>query len=460
VRIVLAIVPPDFPRVEAIHVDEMTLAFAAAITLLTGTVSSLWPAFRSARGDLAAALQAGAGGSTTGFGAMPAQKVRNVLLAAESAFAVLLLVIAALLARSFTNIVHVEPGYTPEGVLAATVHLPGGDAATGRRAELMWELLDRLRAIPDVTVAGAANMTPLDPAIVLAGFPVPREIGNEGSTLRFAQALHYTVTPGYAEALKLRLIEGRLFVDADLRPGLHSMIVNEEFARLYLPPHPTGRRYTWAGEPLEIVGVVADVLKNGYEQPPQAELYVPLRPGDPVWGGIRIMTRVRGDASVVGLAIRGIVRQLAPDAAIEVERLTARLAASVAQPRFASLAMLTYAGFALTLSSLGLYGALSYGVSRRRRELAVRVALGASPGALMQLVLREGLGVTGIGLAVGLTVAVATTHLLKSLLFGVTAVDMVAFIAAPVLLATVAVGASVLPAYRAASIDPLDALRE
>ncbi len=461
VRVTLLLLPPDFPRRGEITLDVPVLAFAVAVTILTTVVSGLWPAIRSGRVDLAGVTRAGAHDALLG-GGRP-RGARDTLLASEAAFAAFLLVVAALLARSFVNVTRVDQGFTPSDVLAATIYVPpvpgDRDATQTRRASLMASLLDRVHAIPDVLAAGAGSTAPLDPASMLVGCPVPREVGDD-STLHFLSAMHYRVTPGYGEAIRLRVVEGRLFTDADLRGRVNAWIVNEELVRLYLAPHPTRRRFVWGGEPLEIVGVVRNVLKDGYTQAPQPEIYIPWRTSEPFPMGLRFLVRVRTDSRTVAPMLRNLTRQLAPDAGVTVESLSDRMAASVAHPRFAAQAMVTFAGLAVALASIGLCGVLSYGVSRRGHELGVRAALGARRGALMGLVVREGLRVTLIGLAVGLGAAAASAHLMRALLFGVAPLDPVAFALAPALLCVVAVAAALVPAWRAASIDPVAALRE
>src|SRR5262249_28223409 len=248
-------------------------------TLATAVLSGLAPTLQGTRVDLVESLHGGDGAATGGFRGRRAQRLRDALLIAEAAFAVLLLVAAALLARSFLRLVGVDAGYTADNVVAAEVIVPGGD--TDEKAVAMQTLvdaiLDRTRATADVVAAGATSMMPLDRLTLIAGFPAPWT--RTGAAPTNARPLVYRGTPRYAEAMALRRQKGRLLRTADRAGGTNPWVVNEEFARLYLPPDPIGYRWippATPGAPLqtnEVVGVVANVLKNGNDARPQPEIY-------------------------------------------------------------------------------------------------------------------------------------------------------------------------------------------
>jgi ABC-type antimicrobial peptide transport system permease subunit len=304
-------------------------------------------------------------------------------------------------------------------------------------------------------------MMPLGESSFLSGFEIPSR--DSGKPV-LAQVLEYAVTPGYAEALGLRLREGRLLTDQDAASGTSAVLVNEEFARLYLPPGRTvGRLYPTglgsSGKVAEIVGVVANVLKDGLTARPRPEIYLMLQNGMPM-REINLLVRTKGDPMAVAPVVRTFVTEEEPSAAIaEIAPLTRLISASVAQPRFALMVLGTFAILALLLAGGGLYAVLSYAVTQRRREFGVRSALGADRSALIALVLRQGMSVTSIGLVIGLTAAALLTRFLEGMLFGVTPLDGPAFAAAPVLLAVVAAAASIGPARRAAGTDPAEVLR-
>jgi putative ABC transport system permease protein len=453
----------DFPRIDTIDIDARALAFTAAAALFMAVASGLAPALQGARIAVADSLHGGDGASAGGFRGARGRRLRDALLASEAAFAALLLVGAILLARSFVNLTRVDAGYTPDEVLAVEVFVPGGnsDERAARTQAQIWPMLERIRALPGVAAAGAGNMMPLDNSTMISGFPSPwtppgAEPGN-------ARAVTYIITPGYQDALGLRVHQGRLFTDADRASGTRSWIVNEEFARLYLPPQPLGYRFeqhTDAGAaPVEIVGVVGNVLKDGNDRQPQPEVYL-LPRQDALFGSrFELAIRAAGGPTSVASAVRAMIHDALPSAAIETMPLSRRVAASFDQPRFAMTVLAAFALLALALASVGLYGVLSYGVWQRRRELGVRAALGAAPRDLMAIVVRQGLAVVAVGLASGLALAAMVTRFMRGVLFGVQPLDAMSFGAALGVLLVVALAACLLPASRAAATAPAEALR-
>jgi putative ABC transport system permease protein len=465
VRLAPLLASRTFPRLDAIVIDGRVIAFTAFAAITTAILSGLAPALRGARVNLAESLQGGDGATAGGFRGLRARRLRDGLLIAEAAFAVMLLVGATLLARSFVLLTHVDAGYTADRVLVAEINVPGGgDAAkTETIRALVDSLLTRTRALPGVTSAGASNMMPLDGSTMISGFPSPWT--SPGAERKSARSLTYVITPGYAETLGLRLKKGRLFNDSDRSSGIVPWVVNEEFARQYLPPEPIGYQWKYAATATtperinEVIGVVANTLKNGNDTSVQPENYqVPKGPAR-FSGRFEIVAGASGDPASIAPVVRKMVRELAPTAAVETVTLSQRLAESVDEPRFAMVILVTFAALALTLAAVGLYGVLSYGVSQRRREIGLRSALGASRSTILRHVIHDGLRVTTIGLVVGLSTAAATTRLMQSALFGITALDPLSFAVAPILLIPIAVAACLVPARRAASTDPAVALR-
>jgi len=467
VRIAPVLASKSFPRLEDITIDGPTIALTAVTAVSAALLAGMAPALRSARVDLIEALRGGDGATAGGFRGQSGSRLRDGLLVAEAAFAVLLLVGAALLARSFVRLTHVDAGYTPQHVLIAEVFVPRRASGPNEAMSdpIVESIVERARATAGVAAAGAGNMMPLDRSTLLTAFPSPWTPPNGERGI--ARAVTYRVTPGYAESLDLRLRKGRLFTDADLVGGLVPWLVNEEFARQYLPPDPVGFQWdSQVGDPPVartnvIVGIVGNVLKNGNDAKAQSENYQLAREASEGVFSDRFQVAVRttGDPAALASVLRDIVRAAAPDAAVETVTLSRRVAESVDEPRFAMTILVTFAGLALLLASVGLYGVLSYSVSQRRRELGVRAALGASRLDIIGLVIRNGLAVTAVGLTMGMVSAAVLTRLMQAALFGVTPLDPVSFIAAPLLLLPVALAACWLPAARAASIDPSDALR-
>jgi putative ABC transport system permease protein len=338
----------------------------------------------------------------------------------------------------------------------------------GNNQAFVERLLPRVRALPGVVWAGAGNMSPLGNNTTVSGFSLP---GADGTTIA-ARATTYVVTPGYAEALRLRLRDGRTFDERDFGAGIQPIIVNEEFARTYFTDgRPiVGRQFpstTTSRDPAvkklpgaEIIGLVGNMLKDNLDGKPQNELYLLPTNGNLIRRELHLVVRTSGDPTALIGMLRPLVAEIEPSAAVgAVGPLESRVSASVGQPRFAATVLGAVAFLGLLLSAIGLYGVLSYNVSERRREVGVRAALGASRQQLLAMVIRQGLGVTLIGLVIGLVGAAVLSDLLRSVLFGVEPRDVIAFATPPIVLLLVALIACIVPASRAASVDPAEALR-
>lgn len=469
VRVLPAVAPADFPRLDDIRVDAVVLLFAALASILAGLVSGAMPAVRASRVDLVTALRDGAGASA----GVRMARLRAGLLVAEAALAVMLLIGAGLLIRSFVGLVSVDAGYTADNVLTAQVFLPvaGGagppqrdPAAASRTVRLAETLLTRLRAVPGVVAAGAGNLAPLGGAMTIGAFDLPGVFGPDGAPV-VARATEYSVTAGYAEALGLRLREGRLLTDADRAASVRPLVVSESFVRAYLADGPpaVGRRFeglVGPGVTVEIVGVVADVRLAGLDTEPQPSMYWLAGEGSPLQGRMFLLVKTEGDPASMVPTLRAILREADPSAALDAAGpLAARVSASVGQPRFAAALLGGFAALALALAAIGLYGVLSYNVTRRRRELGVRAALGASRADIRRQVVSQGLGLTAAGMVLGMAGAAAMTRLMQEMLFGVTPLDWLSFTAAPLVLLLVALVACLAPARRASGADPAESLR-
>lgn len=432
-RLLPVAAPADFPRLDDIRVDGVVLAFAAVASIAAGLLSGSVPALRASRVDLVSALRDGAGASA----GLRMTRLRAGLLVAEAALAVMLLIGAGLLIRSFVGLVRVDAGYTVDNVLTAQAFLPvaGGagppqasPAAVARTLDFAGTLLTRLRAVPGVSAAGAGNLAPLGGAMTIGAFDLPGAFGPDGAPV-VARATEYSVTSGYAEALGLRLRGGRLLVDADRASAIRPFVVSESFVRAYLTDDRpvVGRRFEGLAGP----GTTVELI-----------------------------VKTDGDPAATIPALRSLVREADPGAALDaVGPLAARVAASVGQPRFVAALLGAFAVLALVLAAIGLYGVLSYNVTRRRREIGVRLALGASRADIRWLVVGQALCVTAVGLVLGIAGAAAATRLMQELLFGVTPLDWVSFTVAPLVLLVVALVACLAPARRAAGADPAQSLR-
>jgi predicted permease len=453
--------PEGFPRLDDVRLDARVLGFALLLSLLAGTLAGLLPALRASRGELSPRLRSGDSRST-GTG----ERVRSLLLAAEAALSVVLLIGAALLVRSFVTLANIDPGYDSRNVLTARIYVNGAASAPERRAQLIESLMGRLRATPAVVAAGAGNMAPLGESSFVSGFSFGT---NAAGQKVVARALQYVVTAGYAEALRLRIKEGRAITVADESSPVEAMLVNEAFARAYITDgRPVvGRQFKGllakGNLTTEIVGVVGDVLKDGLDTKPQPEIYLALNKVEQehaITREINLVIRTSGDPNAFASNLRLMVRDLEPTAALgRVGTLASQVADSVSEPRFSTAVLGAFALLALGIAVTGLYGVLSYNVTQRRKEIGIRAALGATRSDLIALVVRQGLAVTLVGLVVGLIVAALAARRLQPLLFGIAPLDLLSFVTMPLILLIVASLACVIPARRAAATDPARTLR-
>ena len=456
--------PPSLPRVDDVAFDLPVVIIWIVMTVLAAVSTGVAPALRAARVDLTDALGGADRSAADAYRGAPARRTRDALLVVETAFAVILIAGASLLARSFVRLMAVDPGYTADGVLIATVELPDG-APDARVDHLIDGALDRLRATPRVVAAGAGAMIPLMRQTAMTSFAVPASAAGGKPTA--GRALVYWITPGYAEALGLRLRQGRFFEADDRRAGTLRTIVNEEFVRQHLAsPQAAGLMLPGLVQSegkltAEIIGVVGDVLKDGHDRQPQPALYfVHGSHGVRIPERVRLVIRTAGKPAAFAADVRALVRATDPDAVIAaIEPLSVSVAASVGVRRLAAQVMAGFAAMAIGLAGVGLFGALSYSVAQRRRELAIRAALGARRADIVRLVVREGLLVTLPGIVLGLAGAAAFARLVQQLLFGVTPQDPITYVIAPLALIAVSLAACLPPAFRAAAADPATTLQ-
>jgi predicted permease len=454
------VAPAGFPRLDTVAITGRVMAFSGGAAAIAVLLAGLLPAWRGSRGQVTAALKDDDGRSAGETSA----RLRTTLLVVEAALALVLVVGALLLARSVDRLQRVDAGYDATNVLSARIELSGPEDAPdagARRAALVDGVLRRVRALPGVRAAGAGNMAPFGDSITLTSFDLP------GGGDRAAEADSHIVTPGFAEALRLRLVEGRAFTPFDpVRGG--PVLVNETFARRYLDDgRPVaGRPFPITTEDGQapasmIAGVVRDIRPAGPRSEPRAEIYQLAGPERPIGGAIELVIRNDGDPLSLVPALRDIVRSEDRGAAVHtIGTLAGRLSTSIASPRFFAIVIAVFAGLALTLAAIGLYGVLSYTVTLRRRELGIRAALGASRSDLLRLVVRQGLAATAAGLALGTALSLGAAWLMRSLLFGVEPTDVPSYVGAAAALLAVALAACLLPARRAAASDPSVALTQ
>jgi len=456
--------PAGIPGLDDAGIDATVLGFALAASVGAGVLFGTVPALQASRFDLVRALNEGAPQMGGGFRFRRGNRTRSVLVVVEVALALMLLVGAGLLVRSFVTLSTVDPGFDSTNVLTVQLNLPRSQYSELAVANALFDqILERTTARPGVEAVGLVSSLPLTPGETLIAFRIQGRAA-PASREDLTAARPQLVSSGYLDAMGLRLVAGRFVTDQDTASSLRVFVVNEAFASAHFPGEDVvGRRLNMGrGEPTEIVGVVGDVHHRGLDSQPSPELYFSYRQsllGRPP-PRVSIVVRTTGDPLALVPFLRQDVLDLNPTLPIDnVMTMGARLSSSVAQPRFYALVLGVFAAGALALAMVGIYGVLAYTVSRRSREIGLRMALGADRSGIRNMVVRQGALLVGVGVALGLAGALATTRALESLLFGVTTLDLPTLIAVPVLLIMVALAACYLPARRATCVDPMDALR-
>ncbi len=450
--------PPDLPRMdEAIPLDGITLAFTVLITLATGIIFGLLPALQASNPALAQELAESSRGGSAGH---RRQFARAALVVSEVALSVILLIGAGLTVRSSGRLLAQNPGYVPEHLVTMAISLPSQKyPQQAERARLFDALLPAVRAIPGVQSAGYAFGVPLTSvnnslSVVVRDAPPPAP--GESVAAGYTQ-----VSPGYFAAMKTPLLQGRDFTDRDDTNAPPVMIVDETFVKNFkLGSHPVGRRINVGDgtDNVEIIGVVKDVKRVHMAEPARGEMYRSYRQN--CWGFLTLVVRTQRDPVDVTRAIRTELDRLDKDLPLDsVRTMTQLVAANVAQRRLSVQLLTGFAGGALLLSALGLYGVLAYMVSQRTREIGIRVALGAQRRDVLGLVIGQGMRLALLGIVLGVAGAFALTRVLQRLLYEIKPTDPQTFVGVTVLLSLVAFLACWLPARRAAKVDPMEALR-
>jgi putative ABC transport system permease protein len=450
-----AMAPASLPRVNEIAVNWTVLAFAAGISLLTGILFGLAPAIQFSRGDVQQVLKDGVRGSSR----KGRHRTGNLLVVGEVALSVALLLGGALLFNSFWRLVHVDPGFRPDHVMATTLHMSNSSRPRDQKKSFYHELEARLQNLPGVEGAGAISELPLSGQFSDSTFQVQGRAYAPGQS---DDADLRQTTPGFLNALRLPLLSGRWLnsTDTEKSPGI--AVVNQEFAqRIFGRENPIGHRIQISGDPVksrEIVGIVETIKHGSLDETPRAAMYIPVDQYPPP--DMNVVVRAAGNPLQLSSALRDSVRAIDKNQAISATRsMDDILGGSVAQPRFASEILGLFAVLALVLAAIGLYGLIAYTVTQRTHELGIRMALGAAPRDVLKLVLGQGLKLALVGTAIGIAAAFAFSRLIQGLLFQVSATDPVTFIAVTALLTIVALAASYLPARRAMRVDPMVALR-
>jgi putative ABC transport system permease protein len=460
VSLLILLLPSGLPRIQGIRMDWSVLGFALVLSLAASFVFGLAPVLFAAKSDPQTNLREGArAGEATG-----SQRARSFLASFEVALAMVLLVGAGLLMRSFARLTSVSPGFEPKGVVKAMVSLPQFQYSTQRQwSAFATELMTRLQAAPGMQDSACAAPLPIKDGQINLPFEIA---GNPPLPAGAANTADYvTASPRYFSVMGIPLLRGRLINASDSPSSPLVVLISQALARRYFAnQNPLGRHLIFGSFPpngtasREIVGVVGDVHDVSLGKKPEAMMYVPFAQA-PLYG-CEVVVRSTLSASAVAAAIRTETHNVDKSLPVtDVATLPGALSASVAEPRFRTQILGLFSAIALALAAVGLFGVISYSVSRRTREIGIRIALGATPASVRRLVIRESAKLVFLGLATGIPAALVLMHFLSTLLFDVGPADPLTFIGVAVLLAFVALVASYIPARRAMHVDPMIALR-
>jgi putative ABC transport system permease protein len=469
---ILRFMPSNVPRLSEVRIDWVVLAFALLISILTGLVFGLAPALHSAKGALSSAIREGGRGS--GYSTKTA-RLRDVLIVSELAFAVVLMVGAGLLLRTLRDLLQENPGFNPTQVVTANIQLPNPNEPEADpyldnlpRANFDRELLRRMKAIPGVELAAITSALP-------ATNTNPNAVGglaNEGFAIEdrpveSSQGLHaerIRISPDYFKVLQTMLLRGRSFTEGDEDGKPLVAIIDESTAHKYWPIRdPLGRRVRFGRDPSKpwttVVGIVKDIKSDGLDINGVPHIYVSTYQDSSK--ELSVVLRTSLPATLLEPEIRHEIQSIDPGLPVfNVSSMNDILDRSLASRRFSADLVGGFAGLAVLLASIGIYGLLAYMVSQRSREIGIRMALGARQGDILRMFLRKGVALAGLGIVAGLVVSASTASMMASLLYGVRPHDPAVFLIVPLLLLAVAALASYLPARRATKVNPIVALRE
>lgn len=470
VRVLVALSPPGLPRVDAIALNAPTLLFAFLLSAAVGLAAGVMPALQAPRARLKSALHS-EGRTSTRTGTRHRQAGRQALVVSEVALALLLLVGAGLLLRSMQKMLAVDPGFNADHLLTLQVQTsghkfdeaasaPGAGSAARRR--FFEQALDQVRKLPGVTQAGFTSILPLsgDPYwMTVYGSVFENEDANSGHNV-----FRYAVSPGYMEAMRIALLKGRLLDERDTAKAPFAALISESLAKKEFPHgdalgkrlHVGPRNYPW----FTVVGTVADVRQASLVLTDTDAVYVPETQTWFADDTVSFVIRTRGDAAALAPAVRNAIWSVDKDQPVlRVATMSALLERSVAERRFVLILFEAFSLVALVLAATGIYGILANSVAERTREIGVRAALGASRGDLLALVMRQGLALVAAGVVLGLGASLLATRALTSLLFGVSHLDPLTYAGVIAMLLSVAAVSCLVPARRAALLDPMQALR-
>ena len=469
IRMLVALIPASVPRVDSIGLDARVLLFTLAVSILTGIVFGMVPALQASGVNLRDALQEAGRGSGE---SLRRNRLRSMLVGSEFALAFLLMIGAGLMIRTFFALRAIDPGFQPHHVLSAVVSVAGSEEAQQeKRTAFYRQVLQRVAALPGVESVSAINHVPL--AGDVWGFPFTIEGRPPSRPGESPHAVYRVILPGYFRTMGISLLRGRDISESDNVNAPGVVIVNDRMARSYWPGEdPMGKRITlddsrknptW----LTVIGVTQNAKQDEWTSAPRPEMYLPLLQSreylqDPSghFEYITLVTRTTGEPAAIVNDIKSAIAAIDKNVPVsEIETMDQAVEDLNAQPRFELWLLATFAAVAVLLAALGIYGVMSYSVSRRTHELGVRMALGAAQEDVVKLVVKQAMMLALVGSACGLLAAVVLTRMMSRLLYGVRSTDPLTFVGVALIVSGVALLASYIPARRVTQIDPVAALR-
>ena len=461
VRAIVKLMPLNIPRIEDASIDGGVLLFVLVVSLLTGVLFGLLPAWRMSQSSPATSMREGSRSVAGGRGQ---HRVHNGLVIAQTAVGLVLLVSSGLLIRSFVRILNVDPGFNPKHVLTARIRVSVDRLNRDQRFQFFELLAARLSNLGGVQSASAGWPLPMSDSIVHISFNIQGRPIDRGDEPAAAMSV---VLPGYFQTMQIPLVKGRTFGQQDGVKGAPSIVINQAFAdRYFSRENPLGQHIqVRIGDEVfnqsvrEVVGVVGNIKLKGLTADAQPEYYLPF--AQAVVTNPYLVVRTSGDPAAIESDLRAAVREMDKTVPVyQVSTLEDYVSNSAAQPRFQTFLVTCFAGIALILASIGLYGLLSYMVAERTLEIGLRMALGARRSDVLGMIVRRGLTLALVGVVAGISIAAVATRLLSGMLYGIRPTDPLTFTLTAAVFLLVSIAASGVPAYRAARMDPMTSLRE
>jgi len=448
--------PANIPRLHGVAIDVRVLGFTFLVSLLTGILFGIAPALQASKGDLNETLKQESGKTTAG---VHKSRIRNMLVVSEVALALLLLISAGLLIKSFMNLQRIDPGFNPHNVLTARIPLPANKYSEPPQARAFYQqLLDRLKGLPGVEHAGVTTSIPLTGWNSIFSFEIPgRPAPPPGQTL---EAEFIAISPGYTNAMGIPLLRGRLLSESDSKTSPSVVLINETMARRHWPNEEAVGKQVKVGPFMrEIVGVVADVKQDGLNVSSREQIYASIYQVPSPASKILVVRSSADPKNLIGAVRKEVLAVDHDQPMANIRTMDEVFSESISKPRLYMILLSVFAAVALALAVIGIYSVLAYSVSQRTQEIGIRMALGARPRDVLTLVVGQGMLLTVIGIVIGLVAAFFLSRAMASMIEGINARDMMIFGGTPFILAIVSLLACFIPARRAARLNPIIALR-